>query len=77
MAEFEREPIRERMKAVIDRAKVNGTRSGKAIGRPRRPFDVERVGAMRDEGRSWRAIAQALKVPRRTVERFVNQTKVA
>jgi hypothetical protein len=27
------------------------------------------VHALREEGRSWRAIAQALKVPRRTLER--------
>jgi DNA invertase Pin-like site-specific DNA recombinase len=71
LAEFERELIRERVKAGLDRARASGTRSGRPIGRPRRQFDVERARAMRAEGRSWRAIAQALKVPRRTVERLV------
>ena len=73
LAEFERELIRERVRAGLDRARANGTRSGKPIGRPRRQFDVERARAMRAEGRSWRAIAQALKVPRRTVERLVGR----
>jgi len=72
LAEFERELIRERVKTGLDRARASGTRSGKPIGRPRRQFDVERARAMRAEGRSWRAIAQALKVPRRTVERLMS-----
>ena len=71
LAEFERELIRERVKAGIDRARASGTRSGKPIGRPRRQFDIERARAMRAEGRSWRSIAQALKVPRRAVERLL------
>ena len=60
------------VKAGLDRARASGTRSGRPIGRPRRQFDVERARAMRAEGRSWRYIAQALKVPRRTVERLAN-----
>ncbi|MGO9831783.1 MAG: recombinase family protein [Myxococcaceae bacterium] len=70
LAEFERELIRERVRAGIARVKATGkTRSGKAVGRPRRQVDERQVRAMREEGRSWRAIAQALKVPRRTLER--------
>ncbi len=70
LAEFERELIRERVKSGIARVKATGkTRSGKAVGRPRRQVDERQVRAMREEGRSWRAIAQALKVPRRTLER--------
>jgi putative DNA-invertase from lambdoid prophage Rac len=70
LAEFERELIRERVKSGIASVKATGkTRSGKAVGRPRREVDQGQVRAMREEGRSWRAIAQALKVPRRTLER--------
>ncbi len=69
LAEFEREIIRERVRSGLARAKEKGTRSGKAIGRPRRDFDLGAARRMREAGRSWRSIAQALKVPRRTVER--------
>ncbi len=70
LAEFERELIRERVRAGIGRVKATGkTRSGKPVGRPRRAVDVQRVVGLRKIGRSWRSIAQALKVPRRTLER--------
>ncbi|MGO8968916.1 MAG: recombinase family protein [Myxococcaceae bacterium] len=70
LAEFERELIRDRVKSGIARVKATGrTRSGRPVGRPKRPVDEGQVRAMREEGRSWRAIAQALKVPRRTLER--------
>src|SRR5437660_523456 len=39
VAEFERELIRERVSAGMRSAKARGTRSGKAMGRPRRIFD--------------------------------------
>ncbi len=71
LAEFERELIRERVVAGLDRARSSGTRSGRAIGRPRRSVDVARARGMRAEGKSWRDIAQALHVPRRTLERAV------
>lgn len=70
LAEFERELIRERVKSGIARVKATGkTRSGKAVGRPRRGVNVDAVNRLRAEGRTWRQIAQALKVPRRTLER--------
>ncbi len=71
LAEFERELIRERVRAGLDRARANGTRSGRPIGRPRRAIDVSRARAMRAEGRSWREVAMALHAPRRTIERAV------
>ncbi len=52
LAEFERELIRERVRAGLDRARSAGTRSGRAIGRPRRQFDVELARAMRADGKS-------------------------
>lgn len=70
LAEFERGIITERVRSGIARVQATGkTRSGKPVGRPRREVDVEAVNRLRAEGRSWRAIAQALKVPRRTLER--------
>ena len=70
LAEFERGIITERVRSGIARVKATGkTRSGKAVGRPRREVDVEAVNRLRAEGRTWRAIARALKVPRRTLER--------
>ena len=42
-AQFERELIRERASAGIRTAKVKGTRSGKAIGRPKVIVDRQRV----------------------------------
>ncbi len=71
VAEQERRRIIERTRAGMARARTKGTASGKAIGRPRRLArpDVERIVALAAEGRSVRAIAVALKVPRETVRR--------
>jgi putative DNA-invertase from lambdoid prophage Rac len=70
LAEFERELIRERVRSGIARVKATGkTRSGRPVGRPRRVVDAAAVEKLRRAGRSWRSIAQALKVPRRTLER--------
>lgn len=70
LAEFERELIRDRVRSGLARVKATGrTRSGKAIGRPRRNVDLQAVTELRRAGRSWREIAQALHVPRRTLTR--------
>lgn len=70
LAEFERAIITERVRSGIAKVKATGrTRSGKAIGRPKRKIDLQMVEAMRKKGRSWRQISQALKVPRRTLVR--------
>ncbi|MCC6334285.1 MAG: recombinase family protein [Myxococcales bacterium] len=70
LAEFERAIITERVKSGIARVKATGkTRSGKAIGRPRRQVNIEAVRRLREQGRTWRQVAQALKVPRKTLER--------
>ena len=70
LAEFERCLIADRVRSGLARAKATGrTRTGKAIGRPRRDVDLQVVHDLREQGRSWRSIAQALKVPRRTLVR--------
>jgi DNA invertase Pin-like site-specific DNA recombinase len=74
LAEFERELIRERVRSGIARVKATGrTRSGKAVGRPRRKVDLDAVHRLREQGRSWREIAMALKVPARTLRRSAEQ----
>lgn len=69
LAEFEREIIRERVRGGVARAKARGTRSGRAIGRPRREVDVGEITRLRANGTPWRDVARALHVPRRTAER--------
>ncbi len=70
LAEFERELIRDRVRACLTRVKATGrTRSGKAVSRPRRDVDLQAVAALCAAGPSWREIAIALKVPTRTLHR--------
>jgi putative DNA-invertase from lambdoid prophage Rac len=63
VAELERELIRERVQAGLSNARAKG-RIG---GRPRRVFRRDEARAMRAEGKSWREIARALRVPVTTV----------
>ena len=70
LAEFERCLIADRVRSGLARVKATGrTRTGKAIGRPRRDLDLGSIQELRAMGRSWRSIAQALKVPVRTLRR--------
>jgi len=50
MAEFERELIRERVRAGLKNAKAKGAR----IGRPRANVDASRIARLRAQGRSIR-----------------------
>lgn len=61
-AELERNVIRDRVAAGLEYARVHGTKSGKAIGRPRNVFDRERAKQLRWEGKSWSGIARELRV---------------
>jgi DNA invertase Pin-like site-specific DNA recombinase len=63
MAEFERELIRERVKAGMKNAKAKGAR----IGRPRVTVDAYQIARLRDSGASLRAIAGRLGVSLGTV----------
>ena len=57
-AEFERSMIKDRVKAGLDRAKANGTKSGKAIGRPSVTAATEaRIRALRATGLGMLKIA--------------------
>jgi DNA invertase Pin-like site-specific DNA recombinase len=71
VAEQEIRRLVERTNAGIERARLKGTKSGKPIGRPPRLLhaEIERAIALHAEGRSVRAIAKALEIPRSTVAR--------
>jgi DNA invertase Pin-like site-specific DNA recombinase len=63
IAEFERELIRERVKAGIERAR----RQGKQLGRRRLQVSVEEAAAMKAGGKSLRQIAGVLGCGKSTV----------
>lgn len=59
IARQERVRMSERVRAGLERARIRGTRSGKAIGRPKRVFDRQQVARLRDvEKLSWPEIAR-------------------
>lgn len=66
-AEMERAAIGDRIRAARERVEAQGGR----WGRPRRLelADIERARTMRAEGRTWRAIAMALRCPKTTIVR--------
>ena len=63
IAEFERELIRDRVRAGLRNARAKGKR----LGRPRVAVDGAKVAALRRAGASWRAIAKRLGVAPGTV----------
>lgn len=72
IAKQERVRISERVRAGLGRARLHGTRSGKAVGRPRVVFNREKVVELRQRGKSWREIARACRVGATTVRRAYN-----
>jgi DNA invertase Pin-like site-specific DNA recombinase len=68
MAEFERELIRERVKAGMKNAKAKGA----CLGRPRVAVDTARIAALRASGSSWRTIERELGISVRTARRFAS-----
>lgn len=69
VAQFERELIRERVSAGMRAAKLRGTRTGRAIGRPRRVFSRDEVVRLRENGLSIDKIAQSMRLGVGTVVR--------
>ena len=65
IGEFEREIIRERIRAGIRAARAKGKR----LGRPVKAVDVETAYTFHRAGKSWNWIAAALKVSPRTLRR--------
>jgi DNA invertase Pin-like site-specific DNA recombinase len=77
MAELERSVIRERVQAGLDYARQNGTKSGKAIGRPRRIFDRDKVAGLRGSGLSIPKIARQMGLSVGTVARVLKESEVS
>jgi putative DNA-invertase from lambdoid prophage Rac len=73
VAEFERELIRERVRAGIKSAK----HKGKKLGRRRVVFDRGKASEMYRGGATVREIAAAMKIGRGTVQRFLAQKPIA
>jgi DNA invertase Pin-like site-specific DNA recombinase len=69
LAKQERVRISERVRAGLMRAKQNGTRSGRSIGRPRVVFHRDRALELRRQGFSWRKIAKTVGVSSTTIRR--------
>jgi DNA invertase Pin-like site-specific DNA recombinase len=66
-AEFERETIRERVRAGLRNAKAKGTR----LGRPRIIVDAAQIASLRAQGGSWAAISARTGVSKGTAQRAV------
>src|SRR6185437_14848637 len=58
-AEFERDTIRERVRAGLRHARARG----KTLGRPRKAVDGPRIAKLRKSGLSWRKISAEVRVP--------------
>jgi DNA invertase Pin-like site-specific DNA recombinase len=74
-AKMERLTINERISAARERLEAEG----RPWGRPPRlsQRDIERAIAMREDGRTWRSIAMALRCPKSTVQRAVTASQKA
>jgi len=72
-AEFEREIIRERVNAGLARARENGTKTGRPIGRPKSVTLIQErsIKKARAKGRSLRKIAKEKGVSLGTVQRVL------
>ena len=71
MAELERNVIRERVVAGMNYARNHGTKTGNAIGRPKRVFDRSEVVRLRDNGLSIEKIARQMRLGVGTVVRVL------
>jgi len=69
IAKQEQVRISERVRAGLHRAKTQGTRSGKPIGRPRVVFGRDQARQLRAQGSSWGMIARRLGVSVASVRR--------
>lgn len=70
VAKQERVRIQERVQAGMDRVKVQGTRSGRPVGRPRVIVDAERVVHLRDtEHLPWPEIGRRTRSSSATARR--------
>ena len=73
VAELERSLIRERVVMGLKRAR----KAGKRLGRPRAVVDVDQVVSLREQGRSWREVAQKLSISRGAAQRAVQRLSLS
>ena len=64
-AEFERDCIRERVRAGLRNARAKGIR----LGRPRSVVDFSKIAQLRQQGVPWRKIARQMGISARTARR--------
>ncbi|MBV9827164.1 MAG: recombinase family protein [Alphaproteobacteria bacterium] len=77
-AEFERSIIVERVRSGIAKARTQGTRSGKAIGRPSVPADkIAAIRAALAAGRGIRSVARDFHVGNGTVHQVSREMRSA
>jgi DNA invertase Pin-like site-specific DNA recombinase len=69
MAQLERDIIRERVKAGLERAKARGIR----LGRPRVQVAAHELVTLREQGLSIREMARRLRCSRSTVRRLLSR----
>ena len=67
IAKQERIRLSERVKAGLDRVRSRGRK----LGRPRVVVDAATIASLRNQGRSWREIVQALGVSKGSAQRAV------
>jgi DNA invertase Pin-like site-specific DNA recombinase len=67
-AQFERDLIRERTMAGLERAR----RKGKRLGRPKKVYDRSKVQRLHSQGKSLREISKALGISHTTVRRLLS-----
>lgn len=70
-AAFERKRIVERVHAGLDRARAKGTKSGRAIGRPRLVVDKTKAHRLRRQGQTVRQVAAALDISTTSTQRLL------
>ena len=75
IAKQERIRIQERVRAGLERARTQGTRSGRPVGRPRVIFRHDHVFELRNQGQSWRQISKQCGVGVTTVRRAYRSMK--
>ena len=75
IAKQERIRIQERVRAGLERARAQGTRSGRPVGRPRVIFRHDQVFELRNQGQSWRQISKQCGVGVTTVRRAYQSMK--
>ncbi len=72
IAEFERNLIKERVKAGIDRAQKTGIH----CGRPRKGFDINKALELKRQGMGYKQIAKQFTVSHMTIYRYIKDIAV-